>query len=240
MIEYNLIQKLFLKPENRAKLLRNITVDFNNYKKLFMDAYESMMYSEYFGGKFDVSDDAYVKMIKELEFEADGGWSMKMCVNPIDSKVHIIPGSDIKEVYKLVNTFFNIYGIDIVKYNQRCGYISLEMPQIAESTFIYCNIVPVVGDNYPEVLRNMKEQIRKSKKGLFYMLVYEFNASSATMEEIMSIFTSSGFNVIIVKGLFSLDQRGLTQKEIEYYKIVERVQELEVHNALLLDRLRLG
>jgi hypothetical protein len=242
MIEYNLVQKLFLNNENKAKLLRHITTDFDNYKKLFNDAYESRLYTEFFDGHFDVSDSAYNAMIKDLEFEAEFGWSIRMKIDPINSRVHITPSRNPKEAFEFLEASINVYGIDLVKHNHINATISLNMPNVEYNTHIFCSIVPVISENYPEVLRKMKEQIRQTRMkyspSQFYMLVCDFNASSVNSEEILSMFAGTGFNVVMVKELFVLDQKSLTQKEIEYYKIVEKVQELEVHNAMLLEKLK--
>ncbi|WP_396189985.1 hypothetical protein [Flavobacterium sp.] len=242
MIEYNLVQKLFLHSENKAKLLRHITTNFDNYKKLFKDAYDSILYRRFFNGYFDVSDSVYNAMIKELEFEAEYGWSIRMKIDPIHSRVHILPSRNPTEAFEFLDQAINIYGIDLVKYNHSDTTVSLVMPNVEYNTQIFCSIVPTISENYPEVLRMMKEQMRQTKTKYgpshFYLLVCDFNASSVNSDEILSIFEGAGFSVVMIKDLFVLDKKGLTQKEIEYYKIVEKVQELEVHNAMLLEKMK--
>jgi hypothetical protein len=208
---------------------------------LFKDAYDSTLYSEFFDGHFDVSDSVYNAMIKEFEFEAELGWSMRMKIDPIHSRVHILPSRNPNEAFKFLDTAINIYGIDLVKYNHSDTTVSL-VTNVEYNTQIFCSIVPTISENYPEVLRKMKEQMRQTKTKYgpshFYLLVCDFNASSVNSDEILSIFEGAGFSVVMVKDIFVLDQKCLTQKEIEYYKIVEKVQELEVHNAILLEKLK--
>jgi hypothetical protein len=63
--------------------------------------------------------------------------------------------------------------------------------------------------------------------------VKEFASTTCTKEEILKIYTNSGFMMIMVNDLFVLDSRCLTEKEIQYYKLLEKVQDLEIQNEIL-------
>lgn len=224
-IEYNLIQKLFLTEHNIVKFIKYITTDFDNYTEILDRAYTT----SYFDGKFDISDAAYMRMLESIEFESEYDWSIKMKIRPIQSSI----GMKMAYSQDEINHILNIYGMPVVKVHadHTCSLMMETVP------YIFIGICPVIKDDYAILLRTFKAQIRntlyKHSTCQFYVLVKEFASTTCTKEEILKIYTNSGFMMIMVNDLFVLDSRCLTEKEIQYYKLLEKVQDLEIQNEIL-------
>ena len=93
---------------------------------------------------------------------------------------------------------------------------------------ICIEIKPLLGDDYPCVLRKMKTQMELTKKEYswkyapsnYVLLVKEFDANSTTKEQLIQIFIQSRIKIIFIDELFD----DLIQKETEH------IEELQIIN----------
>jgi hypothetical protein len=67
---------------------------------------------------------------------------------------------------------------------------------------IYCEIKPLLSDDYPNVLRKMKNQIKltkeSKKKGIYVLIVKDFVSDTVNKEQLIKIFEDSDINIIFV------------------------------------------
>jgi hypothetical protein len=67
---------------------------------------------------------------------------------------------------------------------------------------IYCEIKPLLSDDYPNVLRKMKNQIKltkeSKKKGIYVLIVKDFVSDTVNKEQLIKIFKDSDINIIFV------------------------------------------
>lgn len=134
---------------------------------------------------------------------------------------------------------------------------------------IYCEIKPLLGDDYPNVLRKMKtqktltvqylqKQNEKDKEeylkgyygnckfipmglGTYILLVNEFTSSTTSKEDLISIFKQSYIDVIFISDIIKLDSNKLINK-IDENKIEILIQEnkiLKEQNEELLNKINL-
>ncbi len=80
---------------------------------------------------------------------------------------------------------------------------------------IYIEIKPLLGDDYPCVLRKMSTQIEltnqkyireKTKTPKYALLLKEFNSTTTTIDELVKIFKQSNIHVIFVSDFIQLSQ----------------------------------
>jgi hypothetical protein len=61
---------------------------------------------------------------------------------------------------------------------------------------VHLELKPVVGDDYPAILRKMKARIdadvRRSDRGVPALIVDRFDAEGATFDQVVKIFAASG------------------------------------------------
>lgn len=104
---------------------------------------------------------------------------------------------------------------------------------------IYCNIHPLLGDDYTYILRKMKRQIEltdnytKNKKDesihiinpLYVLIIKDFISSTTTIHQLKRIFRSSDIVIIIVNEVF------LDCKDIQKVNIMKKNSRFpEIHN----------
>jgi hypothetical protein len=80
---------------------------------------------------------------------------------------------------------------------------------------IYIEIKPLLGDDYPCVLRKMSTQIEltnqkyireKTKTPRYALLLKEFKSTTTTIDELVKIFKQSNIHVIFVSDFIQLSQ----------------------------------
>ncbi len=232
-IDYCLIQKQFLNKQNIVRFIKHITTDFG----MLNEAYEHMMYSEYFNGKFDICDAKYIEMIENIQFEPYL-WSIQLNIVQIDTSVDIIQSiDDIKVLQDIFGTSLVQIKEDKLTLTQHIkGNNSRLLDTMGTSVFIW--IAPMINDeNYVSVLRKMKDMIlcTKMKNPLldcvFYLLVNHISCNGASEDEIIGIMTyDKTFDIILANHLFYIDKKFLSPLEIEYYKVLEKLQEYEINH----------
>lgn len=122
-----------------------------------------------------------------LEIEAECNWDVVMT---FDHTV-FTPFS----FYTLYQMLFRNYF-----YLTTDGYIA----QTHKNSKIYCEIKTSIGEDYPCILRKMKEQIKNtpdSDNALFCLLVDKVNLIETTEDELISVFELSSIEVVFLDEL---------------------------------------
>ena len=76
-------------------------------------------------------------------------------------------------------------------------------------TFVFIELKPLLGDDYPEVLRKMATQIKLTRNDRTYsyvthiynLIVKDFNSSTTTREQLVQIFLQHDIKVIFLEDL---------------------------------------
>jgi hypothetical protein len=243
--EHNKIQNLFLEEENQNRLIdllfkatkqkfNKINEGFNHkdYSKYFQDCKKSSM--------------TFHQLFKiKVEFETKYNWDILLQINKNWGGGSI--DVEFKEEYK--NYDFEIlqkYCNDIFNFDNK-NMISIwrtsELLYI-DSYDIYIEIKPLLGDDYPNVLRKMniqknltsydKDKRFDRDKMIIILLVKDF-ASSTTKEQLIQIFNQSNIKVIFLKDITEGDVKLIeTNKD----NISEYIIKLEKENTILKERLK--
>ena len=131
------------------------------------------------------------------EFESSYNWDVEI--------------SDLR--YTRKKSLCNEYKIDNTTYCDDCEYIDGE-EEAHYLPNIYMELKPILGDDYPNVLRKMKTQISltndKLEKeqhyqyfhGEFVLLVQNFESTSTTKDDLKRIFNQTHIRIIFTNELF--------------------------------------
>ena len=205
--EHNLLQNIFLDQDVCSKFCKSLgfTRDFSETNKLLRDCGLS---SEII---FKDTENVFDFLGKfKVEFEAEYNWDVKIeIINSYFSREcsKNIPPEHI-HLFEKVNSFFhNTNGINYFgdgKFEQCMSF----------SKDIYIELKPIVGDDYPCVLRKMKKQIslmtapryRQIGKdyrdnitiphGIYVLLIETFNSKTTSREQLKEIFLQG--NILVV------------------------------------------
>lgn len=100
-------------------------------------------------------------------------------------------------------------------------------------------IKPMLGDDYPCVLRKMKTQMEFTKRDCYIhhyiLLIKEFNAKSTTKEQLITIFNQSKIKVVFTEDLFNdvdlqvntTTQQKLLEEQEKNKQLEEKIRQLE-------------
>ena len=99
-------------------------------------------------------------------------------------------------------------------------------------------IKPMLGDDYPCVLRKMKTQMEFTKRDYYIhyiLLIKEFNAKSTTKEQLVTIFNQSRIKVVFTDDLFkdadlqvnTTTQQKLLEEQEKNKQLEEKIRQLE-------------
>jgi len=114
--------------------------------------------------------------------------------------------------------------------------------RVHETRDVYCEIKPLLGDDYPCVLRKMNTQIEliNSYISKYILLVKDFASSSTTKEQLIQIFQQSKIEVIFLRDVFQNDYTKIQEytKEDEINELKEKVIKLEEENKMLKEKLK--
>lgn len=167
--------------------------------------------------------------------------------NPIGQTIENI-GNSLKEPLKDItnHTYRNkyddiykdIYGHDITIYTQFTDVCS-----------ICCELKPLLGDDYPCVLRKMKQQIDSTKRHIkeycydnnspfkekvkFVLIVKEFKSDVTSLKQVQTIFAQHSIKLILLDSF--IQDTTIIDKEF----IVNKIQELEKELQMYKDKLSL-
>ena len=216
---HNKLQNLFLDKERQLKLLYHLMPSIKKTYDLLDKSYELPEFKEHYKGSF-VSSDIKIK----IEFEYNFNWDLALFASNCTSIYPIycnpddgISEEESKELYKKINMkkirdeFNKIPFVSVDKY-----FCSIEFNMKRR---IMCEIKPLVGDDYPNILRKMKCQIELTendmakKSGLirsimeerccsYALMVKTFESSSTTKAQLIEIFNQAGIKVIFIGDLF--------------------------------------
>jgi hypothetical protein len=272
--EHNKLQNLFLDKNNQLKLVNTI-FSFNSFKKSF----DMLIKDEKFISTFDsttlymynANDDSY---INQNLFE----WIVPEFNRNVLNHSHIIfeeKNWDFK--LKFSDDYWIVFGTkdglenltenylyDIMAeygFKKRDGfefatYISKEnekyIVQIRLKSFnpeLFCELKPVLSDDYPCVLRKLKNQIQlttnnKNARGMFFLLIIgSFTSDSTTKEQLFEIFKQSDIKVLFTDELFkspeikSICDFTDSKSHIDLIKenkvLIEKIKQLEDEIILL-------
>jgi hypothetical protein len=120
--------------------------------------------------------------------------------------------------------------------------------------FVFSEIKPLLGDDYPCVLRKMKNQIELTKNaykketgfGIFYLkyllIIKEYNSINTSKDELIKIFTQSGIKIVFTNEILDNLPSKMTitpEEEISDNSIIHTTpqQETEEENKLLREKL---
>ncbi len=97
---------------------------------------------------------------------------------------------------------------------------------------IYCEIKPILGDDYPCVLRKMSNQIKlrhpESKYDNYCLIIDKFNSSVTSFDELKTIFNQHNIKVILTSEIFGDDFNFyLTPEQLKIKELEEEVKQLK-------------
>jgi hypothetical protein len=244
--EHNKIQNLFLEEENQNRL---IDLLFKATKQKFNkinEGFNHKDYSKYFQDCKKSSMSFHQLFRMKVEFETKYNWDILLQINnnwgggSIDIKF--------KEEYMnndldIVQKYFN----DIFDFDNKNMLSGCRTPKLLyiDGYNIYIEIKPLLGDDYPNVLRKINQQ-----KNLTYcdldkrddrnvriiiLLVKDFASSTTTKEQLIQIFKQSNIKVIFLKDIIEGDVK-LIETNID--NISEYIIKLEKENTILKERLK--
>ena len=140
-----------------------------------------------------------------------------------------------KDIYKKI--FSNIKNIDMDYGLKECHYTFADI-----TVSIYIEIKPLMGDDYPNVLRKMttQQKLTDDKDGKYILLIHEYASQYTTKEQIIQIFKQSKIRIIFTCELFDSlpSQTNKLVEEICEIKTFQPTKELEEEeNKLLREKL---
>jgi len=103
--------------------------------------------------------------------------------------------------------------------------------------FVFSEIKPLLGDDYPCVLRKMKNQVELTKNaykektgfGIFHLkyllIIKEYNSINTSKDEIIKIFNQSHINIIFIDELFNNLPSQIIREQ------VEQIQDITIHTT---------
>jgi hypothetical protein len=209
-------------PEHNK--LQNLFLDNNYCKKLFM-LYKKKNIDDILKelDEFEIKFEPIFTVIKR-EFEAEFNWDMKLTMQyrfnignidkyigqknrerillPENKKTKYLCGYTNKEFKDTTDEFKNFKDYVDIESGYRCMYISLCSVYVES---VGCNwfleIKPLLGNDYPNVLRKMKTQMKLSKIPHSILFVDKFSSESTTVEQLIEIFYESNICIVFKSDL---------------------------------------
>jgi hypothetical protein len=200
--EHNKLQNLFLDREFKFTFIDKL-FGINKTLEDLSQLYKTEEYIKYFGEQRFNTDEPIGMYSK---FETDFNWDVCLTTKTNYGSIDL----DIKywnEKFNIYNTLFSTiknveWNCKSNRYNEdkECWiYISLPLNKL------YIEVKPLIGDDYPNVLRKMTTQIKltetsdKNRGGKLYILfVKEFLSSTTTKEQFVQIFNQSNIRVLFL------------------------------------------
>lgn len=111
---------------------------------------------------------------------------------------------------------------------------------------VFSEIKPIMGDDYPCVLRKMKNQIEltKSNNNLalfkhFLLIIKEYNSNTTTKEQLVKIFKQTNIKILFIDELISPIETKEDFKPLEYFDAqkTKTTINLKKENELLREKL---
>jgi len=247
--DHNKMQNMFLNDDFKHDFVFPNT---GNHNLTFNEIYDDEEYIKCFGNqKFDKIPNNYI----ESKFESIFNWDVELHVHSAQSNALI--SNDEPEslsIRKLMaeddkGCYNNIDGLkhDWKSYSKSQLYKKLVSNRIRpncvdgkpnvfniqySSTIhnhkVFIEIKPILGDDYPHVLRKMSTQIKMTEKkyrnAVYVLYVREFSSSAASKEQLKEIFSQHKIKVVFMND--DDNQKTLTIEE-ENKILKERIKKLE-------------
>lgn len=240
--EHNKMQNLFLKKSFQLTFINKLFgLDIN--KRKLEALYASEQYQIYFGNQ-KFLDELETYTIRS-EFEAIFNWDVCLKLQSKRNTIHML-----EEHYK-----------SFLRENQFLSHNKEHIPPVIKNLFkeideatiwgsekelsvnlnrylsaIYIEIKPLVGDDYPCVLRKMKAQkkllqstthLNDSLIFCTVLLIDEFASSSTTKDELIDVFSQSNIRVLFLKELESNQQHTIDVLKDQLNIARKRVSDIE-------------
>jgi hypothetical protein len=278
--EHNKLQNIFLEKETQIKLLDTLSVPF--IKVDFTKKFESLIMDQEFNHYFDSSTltriigSEYSGTREKLNNQS--GWFVPKLGRLLETSkivfedvynwdfilyykdrqyIQFEPKCDVNNLsYKLLDNIiakhkFNTFCTQSIKN----GKYNTTIPMIKGAAIVCCELKPMLGDDYPCVLRKMKTQIQLTEKHTFsgnftYMEAYEyekiytliigkFESTITSQEQLITIFKQSNIKIIFIDELL---QRQIPNEQVKKPKLTNeeiqnKIRNILQHNKLLQDQL---
>jgi hypothetical protein len=210
--EHNKLQNLFLDDIFCEKIY-----DHNvDWVEKIQELYENELFTKIFGDKkFNE------KIIKKfnVKFEAEYNWDVKIFyyIKLTSDTLTTDKYNDYKIMLQLLkdtHTSIHTHTSIQLSYDEWNASKAKKFEFYAsnsDSRTIFLELKPLLGDDYPEVLRKMSTQIKLTKNDktfdknfdifYFYILVKDFNSSTTTREQLIKIFLQHNITIIFMEDL---------------------------------------
>jgi hypothetical protein len=140
---------------------------------------------------------------------------------------------------KYYNKMCKGHGADVCCYTSNTGKCSLHIG--GDSYGVFCEIKPILSDDYPCVLRKMKTQISVTSKSsdfnpykkVYVLLVGSFSSNYTTEDQLIAIFKQSEIKVIFINDISKLDKIS----KIGSLFMHKTLDELIAENSILSEQL---
>lgn len=115
-------------------------------------------------------------------------------------------------IKKYVNYYVRVYKLNDNLNDNRYEIIITLLDYSHERRAICCELKPTLSDDYPVVLRKLKSQIEltKNDKNIFsnfikkwVLIIKDFNSTTTTKEQLITIFNQSNIKVVFTDDLFN-------------------------------------
>jgi hypothetical protein len=247
--EHNKLQNLFLNREFSLKFTKYLT-GCSELENELENLYCTEEYKKYFGDQqFDI-DFSFEKLIFIPKFETDFNWDVNLKVegnsNSILFDEMLLPNFKLNNDTNFDYAFASIKK-DIPYLHEKCMLDGTfrEKKYGVKCSFdfnviCYIEIKPLLGDDYPNVLRKMTTQIKLTKSSSQYkydkkwiLLIGEYSSTVTTKKELIQIFKFSEIKVVFVEDI----SNGLLCKQLEE-NLLKKIKQLEEKNNQLEEKVK--
>jgi hypothetical protein len=240
--QHNKLQNLFLDRRFNIELINKIygldkTVVFLN------SLFESEEYKKYFGDqRFNTNDYGLEKSMIKTEFETIFNWDVclllgvyvrgKGSYSSNGNRILLEPkyNNQVRDINK--HLFMNSSNIETWE-GKTVHYTFAD----CVST-LYIEIKPLLGDDYPNVLRKMNTQIKltNDSDGRYILLIGEYASSTTSKEQLIQIFKQSKIRVVFTDDL-SIELPCKPIEDVVVQLQDTKLMKLEQENKVLREKL---
>lgn len=243
--EHNKLQNLFLERNFNIEFINNI-FEFDKSISLLNKLYDTEDYKKYFGEqKFNENNYGLENSLITSIFETKYNWDVRIFLGEENGSITInentikLNSTYYKEKLDIRHKLFN--GINHIDCHYGYGDCEYYFADIRKS--LYIEIKPLLGDDYPNVLRKMTTQknITNDRHGEYVLFIGEYASSYTTKKQLIQIFKQSNIRVMFICDLFDNSQSKIIAEQVEKVQdiIIQPTsqQELEEENKLLRKKL---
>lgn len=204
--EHNKLQNLFLEQKFILQFISNFLC-FDEYNSYLDNVFETEIFKFFSDNKkFDSID--LEKFNINVEFEGVYNWDVILLLSMKSNNIELKAGS-IGDISLVTGDFSSLKGfcdklfghVDFVCYGtcSNKSFFSVEV-----DIKVYIEIKPLMGDDYPNVLRQMKKQQKLTgitDTKYFILFVGKYSSQHTTKEQIIKIFKQSDIKLVFVSDL---------------------------------------